>query len=246
MFDTALKKKRVIGILLLAVILALFLAFNRIPKLDTVEADLAGVNAPQAECFQGFCINREPEIGFFERWWDFSTSYLKLVTVGMIFAFLAAGITEVFLFPNSGGSRFTGGGIKGVLRGFAVGSSMNLCSACIVPIASAFRNRGAPVETAIAITQGSSTLNVPALVMAALVFTPMLASARIAVSIVGVLLLGPLVALLVRRQVRLADIFGNSADGLEPERASWREVLSTGLKIGLSPASVTCGVSARP
>ena len=230
MFDTALKKKRVIGVVLLAVILALFLAFNRIPKLDTVEADLAGVNAPRAECFQGFCINREPETGFFERWWDFSTSYLKLVTVGMIFAFLAAGITEVFLFPNSGGSRFTGGGIKGVLRGFAVGSSMNLCSACIVPIASAFRNRGAPVETAIAITQGSSTLNVPALVMAALVFTPMLASTRIAVSIVGVLVLGPLVALLVRRQVRLADIFGNAADGQAQEPAAWRDIASAGLK----------------
>ena len=230
MFDTALKKKRVIGVLLLAVILALFLAFNRIPKLDTVEADLAGVNAPQAECFQGFCINREPETGFFERWWDFSTSYLKLVTVGMIFAFLAAGITEVFLFPGNSGSRFTGGGIKGVLRGFAVGSSMNLCSACIVPIASAFRNRGAPVETAIAITQGSSTLNVPALVMAALVFTPMLASTRIAVSIVGVLVLGPLVALLVRRQVRLADVFGGGEDGLVPERATWRETIVSGLR----------------
>ena len=230
LFDTGLKKKRVIGILLLAIILGLFLAFNRIPKLDTVEADLAGVNAPRAECFQGFCINREPETGFWERWWDFSTSYLKLVTAGMIFAFLAAGITEVFLFPGGGGSRFTGGGIKGVLRGFAVGSSMNLCSACIVPIASAFRNRGAPVETAIAMTQGSSTLNLPALVMAALVFTPMLASTRIAVSIAGVLLLGPLVALLVRRQVRLADIFGNSADDQPQDPATWRDIASTGLK----------------
>jgi Tol biopolymer transport system component/uncharacterized membrane protein YraQ (UPF0718 family) len=230
LFDTALKKKRVIGIVLLALILGLFLAFNRIPKLDTVEADLASVNAPQAECFQGFCINREPETGFWERWWDFSTSYLKLVTAGMIFAFLAAGITEVFLLPGGGGSRFTGGGIKGVLRGFAVGSSMNLCSACIVPIASAFRNRGAPVETAIAMTQGSSTLNVPALVMAALVFTPMLASARIAVSIAGVLLLGPLVALLVRRQVRLTDIFGNPADDEAQQPATWRDIASAGLK----------------
>ena len=230
LFDTALKKKRVIGILLLAVILGLFLAFNRIPKLDTVEADLAGVNAPRAECFQGFCINREPEAGFFQRWWDFSTSYLKLVTAGMIFAFLAAGITEVFLFPGNSGSRFTGGGLKGVLRGFAVGSSMNLCSACIVPIASAFRNRGAPVETAIAITQGSSTLNLPALVMAALVFTPMLASTRIAVSVVGVLLLGPLVALLVRRQVRLADIFGNGGESPESEQSTWRETVSTGMR----------------
>ncbi|MCY4554854.1 MAG: FG-GAP-like repeat-containing protein [Chloroflexi bacterium] len=231
MFDTALKKKRVIGIVLLAVILALFLAFNRIPKLDTVEADLAGVTAPQAECFQGFCINREPETGFFERWWDFSTSYLKLVTVGMIFAFLAAGITEVFLFPRSGGSGLTGGGIKGVLRGFAVGSSMNLCSACIVPIASAFRNRGAPVETAIAITQGSSTLNLPALVMAALVFTPMLASTRIAVSVVGVLLLGPLVALLLRRQLSFSDAFRfGRAEGPLPELVTWRETIRTGMK----------------
>ncbi len=231
MFDTALKKKRVIGILLLAIILGLFLAFNRIPKLDTVEADLAGVNAPRAECFQGFCINREPEAGFFERWWDFSTSYLKLVTVGMIFAFLAAGITEVFLFPRSGSSGITGGGIKGVLRGFAVGSSMNLCSACIVPIASAFRRRGAPVETAIAITQGSSTLNLPALVMAALVFTPMLAGSRIAVSVVGVLLLGPLVALLMRRQLSFRDAFRfGRADGAVPEFATWRETIGAGLK----------------
>ena len=251
LFDTPLKKKRLIGIILLAVILSLFLAFNRIPKLDTVEADLAGVNAPRAECFQGFCINREPEIGFFQRWWDFSTSYLKLVTVGMIFAFLAAGITEVFLFPGNSGARFTGGGIKGILRGFAVGSSMNLCSACIVPIASAFRNRGAPVETAIAITQGSATLNIPALVMAALVFTPMLASTRIAVSIAGVLVLGPLVALLIRRQVRLADIFGNADEGAAPEHATWREVVTTGARdwlksslrylVRLGPAMIVAG-----
>ena len=45
--DSALAKKRVIGISLLVMILALFLAFNRIPKLDTIEQDLAGVNAPQ-------------------------------------------------------------------------------------------------------------------------------------------------------------------------------------------------------
>ena len=230
MFDTALRKKRLIGILLLAVILTLFLLFNRIPKLDTVEEDLAGINAPRAECFQGFCINRDPDTGFLERWWDFSLSYLRLVSVGMTFAFLAAGIAEVFLFPKNDGSHFSGGKLKGVLRGFAVGSSMNLCSACIVPIASAFRKKGAPVETAIAITQGSSTLNIPALVMVALVFAPMLASTRIAVSIVGVLLLGPLVALLVRRQVHLGDIFGYGADVPAPERATWRETVTSGLK----------------
>ena len=108
---------------------------------------------------------------------------------------------------------------------------MNLCSACIVPIASAFRRRGAPVETAIAMTQGSSTLNLPALVMAVLVFTPMLASTRIAVSVVGVLLLGPLVAFLMRRQLSFSDAFRfGRTDGGPPELATWREIIGPGLK----------------
>ena len=230
LFSTALAKKRVVGVLLLAVILGLFLAFNRIPKLDTIEQDLAAVNAPQTECFQGFCIERESDTGFFERWWDFSLSYLRLVSVGMTFAFLAAGITEVFLFPKNDGSHLRRGGLAGVFRGFAVGSTMNLCSACIVPIASAFRRKGAPVETAIAITQGSATLNVPALVMAALVFTPMLASTRIAVSIVGVLLLGPLVAYLVKRQLSVADVFSSGPDTPVEATATWRETVVVGAK----------------
>ena len=36
-FNTAIKKKRAAGLVLLAVLLGLFLVFNRIPKLDTVE-----------------------------------------------------------------------------------------------------------------------------------------------------------------------------------------------------------------
>ena len=255
LFESALAKKRVVGVILLATILALFLAFNRIPKLDTIEQDLAGVNAPQTECFQGFCIDRAPETGFRERWWNFSTSYLRLVSVGMIFAFLAAGITEVFLFPKNDGSHLARGGLLGVLRGFAVGSSMNLCSACIVPIASAFRRKGAPVETAIALTQGSSTLNLPALVMAALVFTPMLAGTRIAVSLAGVLVLGPLVAYLVRRQLRQAGLVlpasGSTTNESANESATWRETIVAGGRdlcrssfryfLRLGPAMVVAG-----
>ena len=229
-FDTALKKKRVIGVVLLAVILTMFLLFNRIPKLDIVEQDLAGVDPVHSECFQGFCIHREPDSGFLNRWWDFSLTYLKLISVGMTFAFLAAGLTEVFLFPKNDGAQFAGGGLKGVFRGFLVGSSMNLCSACIVPIASAFRRKGAAVEEAIAITQGSSTLNVPALVMVALVFTPMLAGVRIAVSIVGVLVLGPLVALLIGQRMRAGELLAFNAQELDPQRATWRETLVRGVK----------------
>ena len=54
MLDTSLKKKRAIGLVVLAVLLTLFLIFNRIPKLDTVRADLTIATSSQQECFQGF------------------------------------------------------------------------------------------------------------------------------------------------------------------------------------------------
>ena len=56
MFDTALKKKRAVGLLLLIVLLVLFLWFNRVPKLDTVREDMVSATAPAIECFQGFCL----------------------------------------------------------------------------------------------------------------------------------------------------------------------------------------------
>ena len=175
-----------IGLVLLAVLLGLFLWFNRIPKLDVVEADLAGVTAPAAECFQGFCLESEPDSTLFSRWWDFSLVYLKLISLGMIFAFLMAGLTEVFLLPaGSVYGTWARRGVRGSLGGLLVGPAMNLCSACIVPIANAFRQRGAGTEAALAIVHGSSTLNVPALLMAALVFTPMLAGSRVGAELGG-------------------------------------------------------------
>ena len=232
MLRTAQGKRRITGLILLAVLLILFLWFNRIPKLDTVQADLAGVTAPVAECFQGFCIDNSPDSTVLSRWWDFSLAYLKLVTVGMLFAFLVAGLTEVFLFPPNGAQgAWAQGGLRGSLRGLLVGSAMNLCSACIVPVSSAFRRRGAGIESTLAMVQGSCTMNIPALVMAVMVFTPMLAGARIGISLVGALLLGPLVVFVVSRDQR------NAARNVEPVivppdliQAPWRQVLGEGLR----------------
>ena len=204
LYDSGLKKRRVVGLLIIAVMLALFLAFNRVPKLDTVQADLVVATSPVAECFQGFCMEGEPEKSFLSRWWDFSLTYLRLVAVGMTFAFLVAGATEAFVFPKSANWSVTGAGIKGSLKGLAVGPAMNLCSACIVPVASAFRRRGSSIETTLAITQGSSTFNLPALIMAAMVFAPLIGGTRIAVSLVGVLLIGPLVARIVNQRRQIA------------------------------------------
>ena len=165
MLRSNVAKKRVIGLLLMAVILTLFFVFNRFPKLDIVQADLTAVSAPVVECFQGFCIDVDPKESFLRRWLDFSVEYLKLVTFGMTFAFLAAGITEAFFFPPGSGVSIGGTRLGRTLKGAAVGSFVNLCSACIVPVSSAFRRRGGGIEGSVGMVQGSATLNIPGVLM---------------------------------------------------------------------------------
>ena len=215
---------------MLAVLLTLFVLFNRVPKLDTVRQDLAAVAAPTAECFQGFCIEGDPDASLLSRWWAFSMAYLRLVTVGMTFAFLVAGLTEVFLFPNLRSPGFSVGGIRGTLKGLVVGVPMTLCSACIVPVSSAFRRRGAGIESTLAIAQGSATLNLPAIIMAAMVFTPMLAGSRILLSLAGALLIGPVVAFFVRRHGVARESDRQAAINPPIDDPPWREILTQGLR----------------
>ena len=231
MLDTSLRKKRAVGLVILAVLLILFLIFNRIPKLDTVRADLAIATSSEQECFQGFCVETQEEESLLSRWWNFSITYLRLVAVGMTFAFLVAGVTEAFLFPSGSSRGFATGGIRGSLKGLIVGPAMNLCSACIVPISSAFRQRGASIESTLAIVQGSSTLNLPAMIMAAMVFAPMIGGTRIALSLVGALLIGPLVASLVGERGRIPLAVYVTVEPTEQTRlASWKEAMSEGFK----------------
>ena len=195
-----LTKKRVLGLVIFAVLLAVFLAFNRAPKLDEVRADLVAATSPAARCFQGFCVDADRGTGLLSRWWEFSLAYLRLVAVGMTFAFLAAGLAEAFLLPKTDSIGFAREDMRGILKGFFIGAPMTLCSACIVPVSAAFRRRGAGLGETIAIVQASSTLNVPAVVMTALVFSPLVAGSRIALSLLGVLLIGPAVAWMLGRR----------------------------------------------
>ena len=195
---TVTGKKRVIGAVLLLALLIPFFALNRLPKLDTVRADLALALAPTAECFQGFCIEREPESTFLQRWWRFSLTYLQLVAAGMVFAFLAGGIAETFLMPapaagGAGSPRLPGGRWGRILKGLGMGPVVNLCSACVVPVSSAMHWRGLGIEGSLALVHGSATLNVPSLLMIAVVFSPLLGASRLALGLTAAFLLGPLV-----------------------------------------------------
>ena len=196
---TTLGRQRILGILLMIPLFAFFYRSNRFPKLDTIRDEVLIATQEEAaagalpasglsRCFQGFCFG--DDTGLLQRWWEFSINYIELVTVGMIFAFLVAGIADALLFPGSASGAFGRKGIKGTMQGFVVGPVVMLCSACIVPVANSFRKKGASVEATVAVTQSSSTLNVPALVMLLAVFSPLLWGSRLALSVAGVLLLG--------------------------------------------------------
>ena len=232
--DSDIRKRRFVGGILVLFILLLFLSLNRFPKLDTIEADLAVVASSGSECFQGFCIDNVQRRPLLERWWEFSIEYLKNVSIGMLFAFVVAGITEAFLFPPNRRERFLGSGFRGVLKSVIIGPVLNLCSACIVPIANGFRRSGSGLETTVAITQSSSTMNLLALFMAAMAFAPTISITRISLSILGSLLLGPLVAWVSRRsrQEELGESLDESPSGLAEigslaDGVSWRESLAT-------------------
>ena len=62
-----INRNRLVGIVLLLVLLALFLSLNRAPKLDVVKEDLAAVARPAARCFQGFCLDADPDASFVSR-----------------------------------------------------------------------------------------------------------------------------------------------------------------------------------
>ncbi len=230
MFDTALGKKRLIGAALFVVILALFFSFNRFPKLDAVGTDLDAVNAPQVQCFQGFCIEREPGSSLLKRWMVFSVTYLRLVAIGMTFAFLVAGLAESFIFPSGSGISFeSGSAFRRTIKGALMGPVMNLCSACIVPVSSAFHRRGGGIEGTIAMVQGSATMNIPALAMVFFVFTPIIGASRLVMAVVGALILGPIVVMTLRQPktepaVEAPDL------GLEDDSGTWTEALTEGFR----------------
>lgn len=250
MFGTADRKRLLAGLILLVIIMGMFLAFNRLPKIGIVGEDLDAVTSPESQCFQGFCIERDPGVSFVSRWIKFSISYLRLVTVGMTFAFITAGLAEAFLFSKSVGKGLpTAGVFRRTVQGAAAGGLMNLCSACIVPVSSAFHRR-ASVEGAIAMVQGSTTLNIPALAMVFFVFSPVLGFSRLILAIVGALIIGPIVVFTVRRDrvnsVEIPDTYETPVDN-----AGWFEVLvpafrrwakaSIGYAIRLSPIMILAG-----
>jgi uncharacterized membrane protein YraQ (UPF0718 family) len=107
--------RRLLGLVLIAAVVFGFTALIGFPRLDVVREEVAiatavdvaraGVPADQvSNCFQGFCF--EDDVGFLQKWWDFSSTYLRLVWPGLLLAFLVAAIVDVFVFRSGRGPAY--------------------------------------------------------------------------------------------------------------------------------------------
>ena len=251
LLNIKITQKQIVGLIFLTILLVLFISFSRFPKLDEINEDLEAVTKPVVECFQGFCV--ETEKSLFERWKDFSIAYFEIISVGMIFAFLVAGLTETFIIPTKINTYRNRGVIGQTFIGLSIGPVWNLCSACVVPIANSFHRKGSGSAYAVGMVQGSSTLNLPAIIMSMTIFTPLLGLSRIIMSLSGALIISPLVALAAGDKTNDITI-GNADDQTldQPMQNSFRQMVYRGIiswmksslkyLIRLGPIMIVAGV----
>jgi len=137
--------------------------------------------------------------------------------IGMAFAFLIGGAVSSLILPQ-GLIRglLNSRGTKGSAYGGLLGAPLMMCSACSVPVALGWKERGANTETTLGVVMGAALLNIMGLTTIFVLFPGPAAWGRIAASIVLVLVFTPLIvkiteAIKKRRLTVSSDILGDSA-----------------------------------
>lgn len=200
--------RRVVGVVLIAVVVAGFFSLTGFPRLDQVREEVAiaaavdvaraGVPADQVtNCFQGFCF--EDDVGFLERWWDFSTTYLRLIWGGLALAIVLAALVDAFLFPSGRGPAF------GTWTTAGLESRADRRGSSLIPVGS-FGIAGAGVAV--------GAVGAPALVLTVVLFSPHVWGPRLVLAATSAL-----VMLVILRSDR-AEAEDDTAGDSEPEGAA--------------------------
>lgn len=143
--------------------------------------------------------------------------------IGMAFAFLIGGAITSLVLPQGLIRRLlNSSGTAGSTYGGLLGAPLMMCSACSVPVALGWKQRGANIETTLGVVMGASLLNIMGLATIFVLFPGPAAWGRIIASVILVVIFTPLI-------VRLAYHFSNktalSTSGyLEKQAASAEEV----------------------
>lgn len=144
--------------------------------------------------------------------------------IGMAFAFLIGGAVSSLILPQGLIRRLLHSkGTKGSAYGGLLGAPLMMCSACSVPVALGWKQRGANTETTLGVVMGASLLNIMGLTTIFVLFPGPAAWGRIAASVILVIVFTPLIvklteAILKRRLTVSADVLEDPA-GTTPDQS---------------------------
>ncbi|MEX1010991.1 MAG: permease [Balneolaceae bacterium] len=123
--------------------------------------------------------------------------------IGMAFAFLIGGAVTSLVLPQGLIRKLlNSSGPRGSTFGGLLGAPLMMCSACSVPVALGWKQRGANIETTLGVVMGASLLNIMGLTTIFVMFPGPAAWGRIVASILLVVVFTPLI-------VKLAVQFSN-------------------------------------
>ncbi|MDZ7691982.1 MAG: permease [Balneolaceae bacterium] len=118
--------------------------------------------------------------------------------IGMLFAFWIGGAITSLVLPQGVIRRLlNSSGTKGSAYGGLLGAPLMMCSACSVPVALGWKDRGANPETTLGVVMGAALLNVMGLATIFVLFPGPAAWGRIIASLLLVVIFTPLVVKLV-------------------------------------------------
>lgn len=121
--------------------------------------------------------------------------------IGMAFAFLIGGAVTSLVLPQRLIDRLLHArGTRGASYGGLLGAPLMMCSACSVPVAIGWKQRGANLETTLGVVMGAALLNVMGLLTISVLFPAALAWGRILASIFLVVVVTPLMVRLAKQR----------------------------------------------
>lgn len=122
-----------------------------------------------------------------------SINYFDVIWPALLFGILIGAAVRAFVSPNLLMRMFTGNGVKAQITAGIAGAPLMLCSCCAAPVFTAVYERSQRLAPSLAVLIASPSLNPAALALTFLLFDWTIATGRLAMAIIAVVLTGPVV-----------------------------------------------------
>ncbi|KMW56435.1 hypothetical protein AIOL_001389 [Candidatus Rhodobacter oscarellae] len=188
------ERRLALAVLLVAVLAVLFWTGSRYPQLDE-KAMMSGAIQLEDPISFDIVFPVSPEMPVYERIAKSTVNWLDTNKKGMTFGVLiAAAFLTLFGYLQKRSFR---GGFSNSMLGLAMGAPLGVCVNCAAPIARGLYAGGLRAETALSAMIASPTLNVIVLTMTFSLLPFYMGVAKIALSLLVILVAVPLIARLL-------------------------------------------------